>query len=70
MLLGYLKPHSHYLYSLCQETCESGCVLPNSLAIQVLWARQGLLDLPQKYILGAKYLFQCQRFKVGTNTQP
>lgn len=46
-----------------EETCESGCVLPNSLAIQVLWARQGLLDLPQKYILGAKYLFLCQRFK-------
>ncbi|KAK1881589.1 Tectonic-3 [Dissostichus eleginoides] len=46
-----------------EETCESGCVLPNSLAIQVLWARQGLLDLPQKYILGAKYLFQCQSFK-------
>ncbi|KAK5850808.1 hypothetical protein PBY51_001653 [Eleginops maclovinus] len=46
-----------------EETCESGCVLPNSLAIQVLWARQGLLDLPQNYILGAKYLFQCQSYK-------
>ncbi|XP_070783173.1 tectonic-3-like [Enoplosus armatus] len=46
-----------------QETCESGCVLPNSLSIRVLWARQGLLDLPQSYILGAKYLFQCQNVK-------
>ncbi|XP_035520625.1 tectonic-3-like [Morone saxatilis] len=46
-----------------QETCESGCVLPNSLSIRVLWARQGLLDHPQNYILGAKYLFQCQNVK-------
>ncbi|XP_044035374.1 tectonic-3-like [Siniperca chuatsi] len=46
-----------------QETCESGCFLPNSLWIRVLWARQGLLDLPQSYILGAKYLFQCQHVK-------
>lgn len=46
-----------------QETCESGCLLPKSLSIRVLWARLGLLDLPQKYILGAKYHFQCQRFK-------
>ncbi|XP_054454271.1 tectonic-3-like [Anoplopoma fimbria] len=46
-----------------QETCESGCVLPNSLSIRVLWARQGPLDLPQNYILGAKYIFQCQNFK-------
>ncbi|XP_026206642.1 tectonic-3 [Anabas testudineus] len=46
-----------------QETCESGCILPTSLSIQVLWAQQGLLDLPQNYILGAKYLFQCQNVK-------
>ncbi|TNN22533.1 Tectonic-3 [Liparis tanakae] len=46
-----------------QETCESGCVLPNALSIRVLWARQGLLDLPQNYILGAKYIFQCQTVK-------
>uniref|UniRef100_A0A671YFZ6 Tectonic-1-3 domain-containing protein n=1 Tax=Sparus aurata TaxID=8175 RepID=A0A671YFZ6_SPAAU len=46
-----------------QETCESGCILPNSLSIQMLWARQGLLDLPQKYILGGKYLFKCKKFK-------
>ncbi|XP_040885283.1 tectonic-3-like isoform X2 [Toxotes jaculatrix] len=46
-----------------QETCESGCLLPKSLSVQVLWACQGLLDLPQKYILGAKYIFKCQNFK-------
>nr|XP_040032111.1 tectonic-3-like [Gasterosteus aculeatus aculeatus] len=46
-----------------QETCESGCVLPKSLSIRVLWARQGPLDLPQNYILGAKYLFRCQSLK-------
>lgn len=46
-----------------QETCESGCVLPHSLSIEVLWARLGPLDLPQNYILGARYLFQCQNFK-------
>lgn len=47
-----------------QETCESGCVLPHSLSIEVLWARLGPLDIPQNYILGARYLFQCQNFKV------
>ncbi|XP_041672449.1 tectonic-3-like [Cheilinus undulatus] len=46
-----------------QETCESGCVLPNSLSIRVLWARQGLLHLPQNHILGAKYIFKCQNIK-------
>ncbi|XP_022598528.1 tectonic-3 [Seriola dumerili] len=46
-----------------QETCELGCLLPNSLSIRVLWARQGRLDFPQSYILGAKYLFKCQNFK-------
>lgn len=59
---------SHLFCSLSQETCESGCVLPNSLSIRVLWARQGLLDLPQNYILGAKYLFRCQNYKVGKDT--
>ncbi|XP_061565203.1 tectonic-3-like [Cololabis saira] len=46
-----------------QETCDSGCTVPHSLSIQVLWARQGFIDLPQKYILGAKYLFHCQIIK-------
>ncbi|XP_034415111.1 tectonic-3-like isoform X2 [Cyclopterus lumpus] len=51
-----------------QQTCESGCILPNSLSIRILWARQGLLDLPQNYILGAKYLFQCQNVKCPTSS--
>lgn len=56
----------NYLYFfLSQESCESGCDLPNSLLVQVLWARLGLLDLPQNYIVGAKYIFQCQKYKVG-----
>ncbi|KAM9425587.1 tectonic-3-like [Pholidichthys leucotaenia] len=46
-----------------QETCESGCILPHSLSIQVLWARQGLIDLSQNYILGARFVFNCQKFK-------
>ncbi|XP_028990659.1 tectonic-3-like [Betta splendens] len=46
-----------------QESCDSGCILPSSLSIRVLWARQGLLELPQNYILGAKYLFVCQTVK-------
>uniref|UniRef100_H3BXY0 Uncharacterized protein n=1 Tax=Tetraodon nigroviridis TaxID=99883 RepID=H3BXY0_TETNG len=49
--------------SSAEETCASGCILPKALSIRVLWARQGPLDLPQNYILGAKYLFQCQRFQ-------
>ncbi|XP_059180823.1 tectonic-3-like [Centropristis striata] len=51
-----------------EETCVSGCVLPNSLSIRVLWARQGPLDLPQNYILGAKYLFRCQKFKCAVSS--
>ncbi|XP_068610961.1 tectonic-3-like [Brachionichthys hirsutus] len=46
-----------------EETRETGCVLPNSASIQILWARQGLLDHPQSYILGAKYIFKCQHFE-------
>ncbi|XP_028331317.1 tectonic-3-like isoform X2 [Gouania willdenowi] len=46
-----------------QETCETGCQLPNALSIQVLWARQGPVDLPQSYILGAKYVFKCRKNK-------
>uniref|UniRef100_A0A1A8EUE3 Tectonic family member 3 n=1 Tax=Nothobranchius korthausae TaxID=1143690 RepID=A0A1A8EUE3_9TELE len=45
------------------ETCDSGCVLPLSLSVQVLWARQGFTDVPQSYILGAKFLFHCQKVK-------
>ncbi|XP_012705861.2 tectonic-3 isoform X1 [Fundulus heteroclitus] len=43
-----------------QESCESGCTLPDSLFIQVLWARQGFIELPQNFILGAKFLFRCR----------
>lgn len=46
-----------------QETCETGCTVPLSLSIQILWARQGLIELPHNYILGAKYLFQCEKVK-------
>ncbi|XP_037134728.1 tectonic-3-like isoform X1 [Syngnathus acus] len=46
-----------------EETCDSGCTLPHSLSVQVLWARMGLLDLPQSYILGVKYLFRCRKLQ-------
>lgn len=66
MTLSILKtPLNKTLFSFSQESCESGCVLPTSLSIQVLWARRGLLDLPQNYILGAKYSFRCEKHKVG-----
>ncbi|KAL0984496.1 hypothetical protein UPYG_G00142250 [Umbra pygmaea] len=46
-----------------ESSCETGCLLPHSLSVQVLWAQTGLLALPQNYILGAKYLFHCQSVK-------
>ncbi|XP_041829125.1 tectonic-3-like [Melanotaenia boesemani] len=46
-----------------EETCETGCILPHSLYIKVLWARQGIIDFPQNYLLGAKYQYQCQNVK-------
>lgn len=48
-----------------QESCHSGCTLPHTLSVRVLWARQGLLELPQNYILGVKYVFHC-----GTSNCP
>lgn len=45
------------------ELCETGCLLPVSLSVQVLWAQRGLLALPQNHILGAKYAFSCQILK-------
>ncbi|XP_072523424.1 tectonic-3-like isoform X2 [Salminus brasiliensis] len=45
------------------EQCETGCLLPVSLSVQVLWAQRGLLALPQNHILGAKYAFSCQILK-------
>ncbi|PWA16700.1 hypothetical protein CCH79_00017494, partial [Gambusia affinis] len=43
-----------------QESCKSGCNLPVSFSIQIVWARQGFIEVPQNYILGAKFLFRCQ----------
>ncbi|XP_043959177.1 tectonic-3-like isoform X2 [Gambusia affinis] len=43
-----------------QESCKSGCDLPVSFSIQIVWARQGFIEVPQNYILGAKFLFRCQ----------
>lgn len=51
------------LISSVQEPCQSGCILPHTLSVRVLWARQGLLELPQNYILGVKYVFYCSTFK-------
>lgn len=48
-----------------QEACETGCLLPVSLSLQVLWAQRGLRALPQNHILGAKFTFGCQRLKVS-----
>ncbi|KAI1896359.1 hypothetical protein AGOR_G00093980 [Albula goreensis] len=45
------------------DSCESGCLVPLSLTVQLLWAQQGLLSLPQIHILGAKFNFQCQTVK-------
>ncbi|KAG7492252.1 hypothetical protein MATL_G00011740 [Megalops atlanticus] len=45
------------------EDCKSGCLVPHSLSVQLLWAQRGLLSLPQNQILGAKFLFQCQIVK-------
>ncbi|XP_032429890.1 tectonic-3-like isoform X3 [Xiphophorus hellerii] len=44
-----------------QESCESGCNLPLSFSIQIVWARQGFIEVPQNHILGAKFLFRCQK---------
>ncbi|XP_027901047.1 tectonic-3-like isoform X1 [Xiphophorus couchianus] len=43
-----------------QESCESGCNLPLTFSIQIVWARQGFIEVPQNHILGAKFLFRCQ----------
>ncbi|XP_055006160.1 tectonic-3 isoform X2 [Boleophthalmus pectinirostris] len=51
-----------------QEFGDTGCMLPHTLSIRVLWARQGLLELPQDYILGVKYMFHCSIFKCPLTT--
>ncbi|KAI4903539.1 hypothetical protein NFI96_005770 [Prochilodus magdalenae] len=45
------------------ELCETGCLLPVSLSVQVLWAQRGLLAMAQNHILGAKYVFSCHILK-------
>ncbi|XP_067224918.1 tectonic-3-like isoform X3 [Chanodichthys erythropterus] len=45
------------------DACETGCLLPVSLSLRVLWAQRGLRALPQNHILGAKFIFGCQRLK-------
>lgn len=45
------------------DLCSAGCEVPISVSIQFLWAKMGLLSLPQKYILGAKYKFVCKKLK-------
>ncbi|KAJ8414176.1 hypothetical protein AAFF_G00050460 [Aldrovandia affinis] len=45
------------------DSCELGCLVPLSLSVQLLWARQGLLSLPQNQILAAKLIFRCQTVK-------
>ncbi|KAI7796818.1 putative tectonic-3-like [Triplophysa rosa] len=45
------------------EVCETGCTLPVALSVRVLWAQRGLRAMPQNHILGAKFIFTCQRLK-------
>lgn len=49
--------------SQAEGSCATGCFVPHSLSIRFLWARRGLLSMPQNYILGAKYQFSCQKVK-------
>ncbi|NWH78780.1 TECT3 protein, partial [Piaya cayana] len=41
----------------------SYCMVPVTLEIQILWARVGLLSIPQAQILGARYFYQCHPLK-------
>ncbi|XP_023659468.2 tectonic-3-like [Paramormyrops kingsleyae] len=50
------------------DSCESGCLLPLSLSVQLLWAQRGLLSLPQSQILGAKFLFRCKAVQCPLTT--
>uniref|UniRef100_A0A8C6UK74 Tectonic domain-containing protein n=1 Tax=Neogobius melanostomus TaxID=47308 RepID=A0A8C6UK74_9GOBI len=51
-----------------EESCDSGCMLPHTLSVRLLSARQGLLQLPQNYILGVKYVFHCRTHKCPLGT--
>ncbi|NXA34601.1 TECT3 protein, partial [Eudromia elegans] len=43
--------------------CTSCCMVPVTLEIQILWAKEGLLSNPQAQILSARYFYQCQPLK-------
>ncbi|KAK2866096.1 hypothetical protein Q7C36_002152 [Tachysurus vachellii] len=45
------------------EVCNTGCLVPVSLSVRFLWAKRGMLALPQNHILGVKYVFSCQILK-------
>ncbi|XP_029463811.1 tectonic-3 [Rhinatrema bivittatum] len=46
-----------------QGNCSSGCFVPFSLEIQVLWAKVGLRSNPQSQIVGARYKYLCKPVK-------
>ncbi|XP_075686911.1 tectonic-3 [Rhinoderma darwinii] len=51
------------IYQNCslQGDCGSSCLIPTSLHVQILWARAGLLSNPQSQVVGARFVFRCQR---------
>ncbi|XP_069494501.1 tectonic-3 [Ambystoma mexicanum] len=57
---------SSILYQNCsgpQGDCSTGCLVPVSLEIQVLWAKVGLRSNPQAQVLGARYQSHCSLLK-------
>ncbi|NXL00478.1 TECT3 protein, partial [Mesembrinibis cayennensis] len=49
--------------SLQAVNSTSGCMVPVTLEIQILWTKVGLLSNPQAQILGARYFYQCRPLK-------
>ncbi|XP_069100072.1 tectonic-3 [Pleurodeles waltl] len=50
------------IYQNCRQTqgdCSTGCIVPVSLEIQVLWAEVGLRSNPQAQVLGARFKSHC-----------
>ncbi|XP_078508441.1 tectonic-3 isoform X2 [Lissotriton helveticus] len=50
------------IYQNCSQThgdCSTGCIVPVSLEIQVLWAEVGLRSNPQAQVLGARVKSHC-----------
>ncbi|NXK66717.1 TECT3 protein, partial [Sylvietta virens] len=43
--------------------CNSCCMVPVTLEIQILWTKVGLLSNPQAQILGARHFYQCHPLK-------